>query len=748
MTHDPAGNILVTGSTPQKPFVTIKYNRLSGAVMWGPVFHTTSPSGAYAVRTDAAGDVFVLGWDGQLVLVKYNGTTGSVAWGPVHVSNVFPFQLEISPSGDAFVAGELPSVLGDDSTLLKFSGATGAVSWGPITFDGGPGRDDFPAALRATAAGDVVVSVTSFGFSTTECMTLKYAGSNGAVLWGPAVLPAARVGDLALDGAGNVILVGETREVDPAMVTIKYNGATGTAIWGPRLAQGSGFYVDGANAVAVSGTGDVFVTGHMYSPAGDYDFATLKYDGATGDLLWGPVLFDGSGAQDDLAYAIALDASGNPVVAGESDGPAMDSDLVILKYDGATGSPLWSPRRVRGFDEDDLPLQNLSVRGTSAVIAGTVDDGFLTLALDEVFGIDNLPEEIPPAYCGLAYALTLAARNASGPVVWSVLSGNLPPGLLLSPSTGLISGTPSALGVFSFRVRATDGVGTSERDFTIHVSDGSAIVPILTTADPLCLGQSATLSVSGSYSSYLWLPGGQASSSIAVTPLETTDYGVLLSNGSGCRVRGHRRVFVGALPVSISAPETVAPSSPGHPASVADFGPGATYAWSVLNGSITAGAGTRAVIFSSGASGFATLQVTVTTPAGCSRTVSYSVPIVLLGYYTITPCRVFDTRDVPPSAIAAGSTRTFPVAGRCGIPADARAVTANVTVTEPDGNGHLRLFPAGTVVPPTSTINYRAGQTRANGQILVLGSGGDVAVDSGQLSGTVHLLLDVTGYFQ
>ncbi|MFN2387633.1 MAG: hypothetical protein ABR576_15360 [Thermoanaerobaculia bacterium] len=139
------------------------------------------------------------------------------------------------------------------------------------------------------------------------------------------------------------------------MWTIKYEGATGNTLWGPRLAHGNGGYVDSANAVAVAANGDVFVTGTMYSNANDFDFATLKYSGATGDLLWGPVLFDGSGAHEDFARAIELDASGNPVVAGESDNPALDSDLVVLKYDGATGTPLWSPQRIGGLDATSCP---------------------------------------------------------------------------------------------------------------------------------------------------------------------------------------------------------------------------------------------------------------------------------------------------------------------------------------------------------------------------------------------------------
>ncbi|MFN2387635.1 MAG: hypothetical protein ABR576_15370 [Thermoanaerobaculia bacterium] len=141
----------------------------------------------------------------------------------------------------------------------------------------------------------------------------------------------------------------------------------------------------------------------------------------------------------------------------------------------------------------------------------------------------------------------------------------------------------------------------------------------------------------------------------------------------------------------------------------------------------------------------------MTTATGCSRTVSSSVPIALVGFYTITPCRVFDTRWVPPAPavpMAAGSTRVFPVPGQCGIPQGATAVAGNLTVTEPTAAGHMSIDPAGSPVPYTSSINYGAGQTRANNVLVGLGKNGDVAVDSGQLTGTAHLLFDVSGYFQ
>jgi glucose/arabinose dehydrogenase len=122
-----------------------------------------------------------------------------------------------------------------------------------------------------------------------------------------------------------------------------------------------------------------------------------------------------------------------------------------------------------------------------------------------------------------------------------------------------------------------------------------------------------------------------------------------------------------------------------------------------------------------------------------------------LDFFTVTPCRVFDTRDPAgpwggPSLVG-GQDRTFTIAGRCGIPSTARAVSVNVTVTGPTAPGFLTLFPAGGPPPLASTINFRAGQTRANNAVVTLGGAGDIVVRAGMPSGTVQVILDVNGYF-
>lgn len=143
---------------------------------------------------------------------------------------------------------------------------------------------------------------------------------------------------------------------------------------------------------------------------------------------------------------------------------------------------------------------------------------------------------------------------------------------------------------------------------------------------------------------------------------------------------------------------------------------------------------------------------TLRTCVGASCWMATPEPPPPPGFFTVPLCRLLDTRNaggpLGGPALSAGVTRSFSVLGHCAIPATARAISVNMTVTQGSAPGHLTAFPGGTAQPLVSSINYRAGQTRANNAIVQLGSVGDVAVISGQPSGTVHFILDVNGYFE
>jgi hypothetical protein len=124
-------------------------------------------------------------------------------------------------------------------------------------------------------------------------------------------------------------------------------------------------------------------------------------------------------------------------------------------------------------------------------------------------------------------------------------------------------------------------------------------------------------------------------------------------------------------------------------------------------------------------------------------------------YHTLAPTRILDTRKGtgPTGALVSGKARTFTVGGYVAtpggpvvVPANAIAVTGNLTVTGATAAGYVRLGPstAGTA----STINFKAGDDHANGVTLGLAGDGSLsALYMGAARSTANLLFDVTGYF-
>ncbi len=114
----------------------------------------------------------------------------------------------------------------------------------------------------------------------------------------------------------------------------------------------------------------------------------------------------------------------------------------------------------------------------------------------------------------------------------------------------------------------------------------------------------------------------------------------------------------------------------------------------------------------------------------------------------VRPIRVADTRDgtggVPIGKVAAGHTLTVPVAGQYGVAADAKAVSLNVTVTQPAGSGYVTVYPCGTTRPLASNLNFVAGQTVPNAVVVKTGAAGAVCLYT---TVTTHLLADLNGYF-
>ena len=126
-------------------------------------------------------------------------------------------------------------------------------------------------------------------------------------------------------------------------------------------------------------------------------------------------------------------------------------------------------------------------------------------------------------------------------------------------------------------------------------------------------------------------------------------------------------------------------------------------------------------------------------------------------YFTVPEVRVLDSRPgtghIGAALFHSRVKQNFAVATvASGVPTNAVAVTGNVTVVGQKRGGYVTVAPALTsgVQPPTSTINFPLGDTRANGMTVPLGPGGtlDAMYWTTSTADTIDLIFDVTGYFR
>lgn len=157
------------------------------------------------------------------------------------------------------------------------------------------------------------------------------------------------------------------------------------------------------------------------------------------------------------------------------------------------------------------------------------------------------------------------------------------------------------------------------------------------------------------------------------------------------------------------------------------------------------------------ATGVFNFTLKATDSLSCEGTRAYTVVISGTGlqFYPLAhPIRLVDTRSnatacqTPGTQISGGSSLTVPARGVCDsltIPANAAAVTGNITTVGPVANGFLTVYPSSDKQPQAANSNYQTGQTLNNVFTVGLGKG-DGAFSVFSLS-TTDVVVDITGYF-
>ena len=230
-------------------------------------------------------------------------------------------------------------------------------------------------ALAADAAGNAYFTGSTYAGANMDVLTVKY-DSQGVVQW--AVQYDGGSADcgyaVAVDASGNVYVAGQSWTEawfgeQGYVLVVKYN-ASGVEQWARRYVDS---ILSGGFALAVDGSGNVYVAGELYADGDDlHIMITLKLDTA-GALQWFKGAFQGYDYEESSAYALALDCSGNAYVTGVLYKPLVSNvDYMTVKY-SPSGETLWNRAyNTGGFDVAyDVAVDdsgNVHVAGTSGVV--------------------------------------------------------------------------------------------------------------------------------------------------------------------------------------------------------------------------------------------------------------------------------------------------------------------------------------------------------------------------------------------
>jgi len=411
---DNSGNVFVTGWGWGNGIHTIKYNS-SGVQQWNSQYRGIDNGNdfAFSIITDRLGNIYVTGWSQgggnatDIITIKY-GASGDTSWvsryrGPAVSSSVPGFEpyvklIAVDDSGNVYVTGTSygGSTTGFDYATIKYN-SSGVQQWAQRYNNSIANNVDYATAIMIDAGGNVYVS----GFSDADAAgtiedfcTIKYS-ANGVMQWTSRYNNGAhnRVNALTMDNTGNIYAAGwggpAVLNGPGGYLTVKYNNA-GVQMW--AMAYPGGSY-DEASSIVVKDPDNIYVTGGL-TVGSSSDFLTIKYN-SLGVQQWTRA-FNGTANGYDKANAIALDRNGNIYITGSSNNGGSVFDYATLKYDNA-GNLLWNVRYNDG-SSNCTPTALVVDTSNNFYVTGSSGNKFMTLKYSQLTGIISNNNNIPDKF--------------------------------------------------------------------------------------------------------------------------------------------------------------------------------------------------------------------------------------------------------------------------------------------------------------------------------------------------------------
>ena len=269
--------------------------------------------------------------------------------------------------------------------------------------------------------------------------------------------------NLLIGGIGNYIQVSGEAQVYGSLTVgqgtyVQASGADASFIsYGPVSADGASFYASSGGYVSLPGltnynAGSVSTTRYLQSSGVG---SVLSIPNLTS--IYGPN--NGYNLYIQASSGGQLNLSGVTNIVGTLPGTSANTQVsangtnsIINLLQLITFSSPYGTSSITEQNGGIVLINNVAaINGTTYLLIGNVN--------------------LPNGAIGVAYSSTFIPQGGKSPFAWSLVTSNLPPGLSLSSSTGIISGTPATNGVYTFLVQVTDANNLSaEANVTLTIT--------------------------------------------------------------------------------------------------------------------------------------------------------------------------------------------------------------------------------------------------------------------------------------
>lgn len=271
-------------------------------------------------------------------------------------------------NGSVYVTGTGSFGFYKKFTTLKYNNA-GELIWQQI-LNRYPGSND---VMKASAIDDnyniIETGYTTISGNNQDLVTVKY-DSNGVLKWfkeyGGSSNGIDQANAVTYDAGGNVYIAGTVTNSPGGVdwLLLKYD-PDGNQIYDSYY-NGSASGSDNANDIALGIENEVYVCGTSYEPSTGTDATLIKYDNS-GNQVWIKKI-TGNGIFTDQFNKIKIDVSGNIYVSGSIYSDVNRDDYLIVKYD-RDGNQLWQ-RTYNGTGNNSDKVNDMTLYNDKVIVTG------------------------------------------------------------------------------------------------------------------------------------------------------------------------------------------------------------------------------------------------------------------------------------------------------------------------------------------------------------------------------------------